>query len=81
MEIGGLKIRPGELIHGDVHGVHSVPLSIAAGVPEVAAQIMDAERDMMRLCRSPQFSLPALGEQIERMSHTVVDLKRGNRLV
>ena len=81
VEIGGLKIRPGELLHGDVHGVHLVPLSIAARVPEMADRILDVEQNLMRYCRSSQFSLHGLGEQIERMSHTVAESRRGERLV
>ena len=33
VEIGGLKISPGDLIHGDCHGVQTIPLEIAAEVP------------------------------------------------
>ena len=39
VEIGGLTIRPGELIQGDRHGVLSVPLEIAAVSMSVALEI------------------------------------------
>ena len=39
VEVGGLKIRSGDLLHGDVHGVQSIPLDIAARIPPVAAKI------------------------------------------
>src|SRR5271165_914547 len=33
VEIGGLRIRSGDLLHGDRHGVLTVPLEIAAEIP------------------------------------------------
>ena len=38
LEIGGLKVASGELLHGDLHGVQSVPLSIAPQLPAAAVQ-------------------------------------------
>ena len=60
VEIGGLKIESGTLLHGDMHGVQSVPLEIAGRIPEVAARIRSQERRLLALCRSPGFSLEKL---------------------
>jgi 4-hydroxy-4-methyl-2-oxoglutarate aldolase len=60
VEIGGLKIRSGELLHGDVHGVQSVPLEIAAQVPAVAQQILAKKQELIALCQSPGFTLEKL---------------------
>ncbi len=60
VEIGGLKIQSGDLLHGDLHGVQSVPLDIAARIPPVAAQIATKEQELIALCRSPEFSLEKL---------------------
>jgi 4-hydroxy-4-methyl-2-oxoglutarate aldolase len=60
VEIGGLKIRSGDLLHGDLHGVQSVPLDIAARIPPVAAQITAREQALIAMCRSPEFSLKKL---------------------
>jgi regulator of RNase E activity RraA len=60
VEIGGLKIQSGDLLHGDLHGVQSVPLDIAARVPAVAAQIAAKEQALIALCRSPEFTLEKL---------------------
>jgi 4-hydroxy-4-methyl-2-oxoglutarate aldolase len=60
VEIGGLKIQSGELLHGDLHGVQSVPMDIAAQIPEVAARITAKQKDLIALCRSPEFSLEKL---------------------
>jgi len=64
VEIAGLKILPGDLIHGDRHGVHTIPLSIAADIPRVAAELLEQERELINFCRSPQFSLDGLSEKL-----------------
>jgi regulator of RNase E activity RraA len=60
VELGGLKIRSGDLLHGDLHGVQSIPLDVAARIPHVAAQIMAKEQELIAFCRSPEFSLEKL---------------------
>lgn len=60
IEVAGLKVQSGDLLHGDVHGVQSVPLDIASKIPEVASQIAAKERSLVQLCNSPDFSLEKL---------------------
>jgi regulator of RNase E activity RraA len=64
VEIGGLKIQSGDLIHGDRHGVLTIPLDIAARIPGEAATIIQEEGDLLRFCASPQFSLQGLAERM-----------------
>jgi regulator of RNase E activity RraA len=60
VEIGGLKLRSGDLLHGDMHGVQSIPLAIADRLPAVAARILAKEQAIIALCRSPEFTLEKL---------------------
>jgi 4-hydroxy-4-methyl-2-oxoglutarate aldolase len=60
VEIGGLRIASGDLLHGDLHGVQSVPRAIAASIPEAAARITQREQALIGLCRSADFSLDRL---------------------
>jgi len=60
VEIAGLKIRSGDLLHGDLHGVQSIPLDLAARIPVVAAEIIAKEQALIALCRSPEFSVRKL---------------------
>ncbi len=69
VDIGGLKIRPGELLHGDVHGVQSIPLDIAALIPDVAMHIASEEETLISLSRSPDFSLERLQAAVARIKH------------
>ncbi len=60
VEVGGLTIKSGDLLHGDLHGVQSIPSDTAAGIPEVAAEITANEQALIALCRSPEFSVEKL---------------------
>lgn len=60
VKIGGLEIKSGDLLHGDLHGVQSIPLALAPLVPDVAAQISAREQALIALCRSADFTLEKL---------------------
>jgi 4-hydroxy-4-methyl-2-oxoglutarate aldolase len=60
VEVGGLQVKPGDLIHGDRHGVLAIPKEYAAEIPAVAARILEKERKLIGLCRAPDFSLAKL---------------------
>ena len=60
VEVGGLKIQSGDLVHGDQHGIQSIPEDIAAQIPPVAAKIAAEQQAMIELCRSPGFSVEKL---------------------
>ena len=68
VEIDGLKIRSGDLLHGDLHGVQSIPLDIARRLPAAAAKIMAEEQALIALCRAPDFSIQKLRAAVKRKS-------------
>jgi 4-hydroxy-4-methyl-2-oxoglutarate aldolase len=68
VEVGGLKIQSGDLLHGDLHGVQTIPLNIAAQVPAVAAKISAEEQALIALCRAPGFSLEKLRAAVAKRS-------------
>jgi regulator of RNase E activity RraA len=70
--VAGLTIRPGDLLHGDLHGVQSVPLEIADRIPEVADRIHARDRQITALCHSKDFS-------IEKLRKTVEDVNKDRR--
>ena len=79
VEIGGLKIHPGDLIHGDCHGVHTIPQSIAREIPQAAAAWLAEERELIDMCRSPHVTLEALAEKLKQTSRVGIDLDRTRR--
>lgn len=60
VEIGGLRVRPGALIHGDRHGVQTIPRNIASQIPSVVDLHRQEERRIIKICQSPDFSLEKL---------------------
>jgi regulator of RNase E activity RraA len=65
--VGGMEVRPGDLLHGDRHGVLTIPAQIAAAVPKVAAELQLAEQKVIEFCRSSEFSVAKLGEVIKKL--------------
>jgi 4-hydroxy-4-methyl-2-oxoglutarate aldolase len=66
VEIGGLKIQSGDLLHGDLNGVQIIPLQIAASVAAEASKVLGDERELIDFCRSPQFSLDELEQRLQK---------------
>ncbi len=60
--VGGLTVKTGDLLHGDKHGVTSIPFEIAEQIPAMVDTIADYEQKTIGLCQSPDFSLEALKE-------------------
>jgi regulator of RNase E activity RraA len=63
VEIGGWRVSPGDLIHGDRHGVHVIPLSVASQIPHIAQKIRAEEREFTSFCESSAFSLDAMEQK------------------
>jgi regulator of RNase E activity RraA len=57
VQIAGVEIRPGDLIHADKHGVCIIPLEIAERLAEGCREVERLERPLLELCRSDQFDL------------------------
>jgi regulator of RNase E activity RraA len=56
VRVGGLIIRPGDLLHADQHGVVMIPHEIAADVAARAHEVEQNERNIINFFRSPDFS-------------------------
>jgi regulator of RNase E activity RraA len=66
VQVGGLKVAPGDLVHGDLHGVQTIPLEISEKVASVAREILGRRKRLMDLCRSNDFSLEKLQQLIKQ---------------
>jgi len=60
VEVGGLTVHPGDLVHGDIHGFVLIPIEIVPELPAAAAQVLSARARVADLCASPEFSLERL---------------------
>lgn len=65
VSVGGLSVRPGDLIHGDRHGVQTIPLEIVDRVPDMAHEILKRRQQLIALCHSSDFSLNELRKAIK----------------
>jgi 4-hydroxy-4-methyl-2-oxoglutarate aldolase len=75
--IGGLKVSEGDLLHGDQHGLLSIPKKIAACIPAVAAKTAESERKLIALCRSGGFTrVRRLSSILTRSSGLLVRSRR-----
>jgi len=68
ISVGGMEVRSGDLLHGDRHGVLTVPAVIAANVAGVAGRLQRAEQKIIDFCRSKDFSVPKLREVMKTLS-------------
>ncbi len=60
VKVGGLWVRPGDLLHFDQHGIVSVPHEIAAQIPDAILKVEAAERRIIEACRAGDFSIEQL---------------------
>ena len=60
VKVGGVLIKPGDLIHGDQHGVVTIPTEIAAKLPEAVAAVEADERKIIGVCQSRDFTADKL---------------------
>jgi 4-hydroxy-4-methyl-2-oxoglutarate aldolase len=77
VEIGGLKILSGDLVHGDRNGVHTIPLSIASDIPGMVSEILAEERELKEFCRSDRFSLQGLDEKLGNLPGDGFEVRLG----
>lgn len=55
--IDGLRIEPGDLLHGDLNGVAKIPAEIAAQTAEMALKIRQEEGELLTFINGPDFSV------------------------
>lgn len=60
VQVFGMMVQSGDLIHADQHGAVVIPQAIAQEVVAAAQKIEREERVMIELCRSDSFSIAKL---------------------
>lgn len=64
IELGGLRIHSGDLLHGDFHGIQSIPLEIAKRLPALATEALRDEQAFIEMCIDGSFSVERLAAKI-----------------
>lgn len=67
VRVGGLVVRPGDLLLADRHGVIQIPLEIAREVPQAVRQIEVREKTIIQYCQSSDFSADGLADLVARL--------------
>jgi regulator of RNase E activity RraA len=66
--VAGMRIAPGDILHGDEHGVLQIPAQALPAVFAVAELIREDEQRVVGWSKSPEFSVPKLLE-LRRVRH------------
>jgi 4-hydroxy-4-methyl-2-oxoglutarate aldolase len=67
VKVGNMQVQPGDLLHGDRHGIQTVPLEIAAKIPGVVQRMSGEERQLIEFCRSGAFTLEKLRSEVDAL--------------
>ena len=60
--VGGICIYPGDLLHGDLNGVTTIPPEIASEIPQACADLMAAEDVVLKYLKSGNITPAGLAE-------------------
>jgi 4-hydroxy-4-methyl-2-oxoglutarate aldolase len=66
VNVDGMEVRTATLLHGDQHGIVTIPAEIATEVPNVAAKLQRSEQEVIELCRSKNFSVAKLSDLMKK---------------
>ena len=78
IQVGGISIKPNTLLHGDGNGVTTIPIEIAADLPDACAEYAAAEAIVIDLAQSGSTNLVELRAAYGEMAARVAAL--GKRL-
>jgi 4-hydroxy-4-methyl-2-oxoglutarate aldolase len=67
VNVGGMEVRPNDLLHGDRHGVLTVPAEIASQIPSAAHRLQREEQQIIDFCRSGDFSIDKLRDVMQTL--------------
>jgi 4-hydroxy-4-methyl-2-oxoglutarate aldolase len=74
VRIGGTAVAPGDLLHGDRHGVVVIPAQVAGALARAAAEVEEAERELIRYCQSAEFSQEGLKRSYARLETRFLEI-------
>src|SRR6267143_221348 len=62
VKVGGVWIKPGDIVHFDQHGVVTIPEEIAPQIPAAIAKVEADEKKIISTCQASGFSVDKLKE-------------------
>jgi 4-hydroxy-4-methyl-2-oxoglutarate aldolase len=76
VRVGGLAVRPGDLLHGDANGVTAIPHAIASEVAHAAAEYVAAEGVVLEFAKSGSMDVKKFSEARQECFRQLAELSR-----
>ena len=76
VRVGGVVIRPGDLLHGDRNGVTTIPLEIAAEVADACAEFVAAEQVVLDYVKSGRVDADGYARAFRESRERIEALRR-----
>ena len=74
VRVGGLEVRPGDLLHADANGVLNIPVEIASEVAQAAQEFVDAEAVVIEFAKSGRRDVKAYSEARQETMRLIGEL-------
>ena len=65
IEVGGLMVNPGDIIHADMNGIVCIPKEILIDLPAAIDEVLSSERETLEMLRERGYDLEAHRKEIE----------------
>ena len=62
VDVGGVYIKPGDIIAADIHGVIKIPHDVVGKIPLLANSLAEQESIVINAARDPNVSVESLGQ-------------------
>lgn len=75
VHVGGLRVKPGDLLHADANGIVNIPHEIAAGVAELCEPYIQAEQIILDYLRDSGPTVDGYRTAIEKAKQRMGELR------
>jgi 4-hydroxy-4-methyl-2-oxoglutarate aldolase len=75
VHVGGLEVKPGDLLHADANGIINIPQDIAAGVAELCEPYVEAEQIILDYLQTPRPTVDDYREAVGKSKRRMLELK------
>ncbi|MBL4883543.1 MAG: RraA family protein [Planctomycetaceae bacterium] len=76
VSVGGINVRPNELLHGDCNGITTIPAEIASEIPGVCDEIIKAEQIVLDYVRSGSVTSAGFDEARQACGDAITKLSQ-----
>jgi len=73
--VGGLEVRPGDLLHADANGVVNIPHEIASAVAALCEPFIEAEDIILGYLKGPQPTPEGYAEAVRKSKQRIGELR------